>query len=164
MHVLFFWQYFRRCYRITIHVYADLNLLRDASCVALLNRNGVNQRCVSLWHLSSSSDEVNKDWSCASIAFTAGIGTSVPILGLLEKIAKSNYLLPHFCPRGTKVGRFSWYLLFEHFLATCRKSKILLKSCKNNGYFAWRFMSFMIIYCWLFLKSEIFQKQVVHKL
>jgi hypothetical protein len=41
-----------------------------------------------LWYLPSSSDEVKDEWSYVSIAFTSGIGTSVPILGAFEKLRK----------------------------------------------------------------------------
>jgi hypothetical protein len=41
-----------------------------------------------LWYLTLSTDEVKSDWSYVSIAFTAGIKTSVPIFGVFGKLRK----------------------------------------------------------------------------
>ena len=115
MCVLFFWQYFWCCYRSTIHGNADLNLLRDATCVAVLSRNGVNQRCAFLCCQE-----------CVELCVYCLHGGHWDVCTYsrrIRKIAKNGYYFRHVYPHGTTRLEMDglWNLIFEYFFGNLSK-------------------------------------------
>ena len=72
-----------------------------------------------------------------------------------EKDFYSSYVLVYVSVHRHGITRhpldgFSWNFIFHCFRKSVEKIQVLLKSDKNNGYFTWRFMYFMIISRWIF--------------
>jgi hypothetical protein len=82
---------------------------------------------------------VKNEWSYMSIAFTADVGTSLPILGAFEKLRKTtvsfvmSILVEQLGSKWTDSHEI-WYL--NIFFKPVEKTQVSLHSEKNNGYFA----------------------------